>query len=125
MIRSVKPILAASMFCILALAAIGGCEGGTSSETVGMVEETAGQDVISGRTDPGNTLGLYSADFLPHLDQGFAMTVTADSSGTFVFPISAFDPTLGPLEIVIVPDSDVAGDEAVKKLSVDDLKKLR
>lgn len=78
--------LAASIGAYLATAmAIGGCEGGTSSETVGMVEETAGQDGITGRTDPGNTLGLYSADFLPHLEQGFAMTVTADSTGAFAF----------------------------------------
>jgi len=81
--RPEKWILAA-LLCGYVAAMIG-CEGGTSSETVGIVEETAGQNGITGRTDPGNKLGLYSADFLPHLDQGFAMTATADSTGAFSF----------------------------------------
>lgn len=80
-------MVAVSLGGYLAMTAIfGGCEGGTSSETVGMVEETAGPDKITGRTDPGNTLGLYSADFQPHVNSGFAMTITADSNGNFTFP---------------------------------------
>jgi len=71
---------------LLASAGLGGCEGGgTSSETVGMVEETAGPEGITGRTDPGNTLELYSADFLPQSNLGFAKSVTADSAGAFAF----------------------------------------
>jgi hypothetical protein len=50
-----------------------------------MVEETAGRDGIMGRTDPGNTLELYSADFLPQANLGFAKSVTADSAGSFAF----------------------------------------
>lgn len=84
--RSQKWFLAASLGgYLMTAAALGGCMGGTSSETVGVVEEKAGQDNITGHTDPGNKLGLYSSDFLPHLDQGFAMAVTADSTGSFAF----------------------------------------
>jgi hypothetical protein len=77
--------LLASLLAFLATAGWGGCEGGTSSETVGMVEETAGRDGITGRTDAGNSIGLYSADFRPHLNSGFAQTATADSNGSFAF----------------------------------------
>lgn len=82
-------ILAGSLGFFLASAGLGGCEGGTSSETVGitagMVKETAGQDGIIGSTDPGNTLELYSADFQPQSNSGFAKSVTADSAGAFAF----------------------------------------
>jgi hypothetical protein len=77
--------LLAMLLAFLATAGWDGCEGGTSSETVGMVEETAGRDQILGRTDAGNSVGLYSADFRPHLNSGFAKTATADSNGTFAF----------------------------------------
>lgn len=75
---------------LLASAVLGGCAGGSSSETVGlwphgMVIATTGGDEITGRTDPGNIVGLYGADFKPHLDSGYARTATADSSGGFAF----------------------------------------
>jgi hypothetical protein len=82
-------ILVGSLGLLLASVGLGGCDGGTSSETVGikagMVEETAGRAGISGRTDPGNTLELYSANFLPQADSGFAKSITADSAGNFDF----------------------------------------
>lgn len=64
---------------------LGGCDGGTSSETVGMVEAAAGRTGITGKTDPGNEVALYAADFLPHLERGFAQTGKADSNGRFAF----------------------------------------
>lgn len=78
-------ILVFLLGALLVSAGLGGCEGGTSSETVGMVEETAGRDGIMGSTDPGNTLELYSADFLPQSNLGYAKAVTADSAGAFSF----------------------------------------
>jgi len=78
-------LLVSSLGLLLAAVELSGCEGGTSSETVGMVEETAGRDAIIGRTDPGNTLDLYSADFLPQANLGFAKAITADSTGAFAF----------------------------------------
>jgi hypothetical protein len=81
--RALGTVLAA---VALSAAGFGGCDGGTSSETVGAVVATAGQADISGRTDPGNSLGLYSADFLPHAGEGFARSLSADSTGGFVFP---------------------------------------
>jgi hypothetical protein len=82
-------ILVGTLGLLLAATELGGCEGGTSSETVGMrtemVTETAGRDAITGRTDPGNALELYAIDFLPQANLGFAKTVTADSVGAFAF----------------------------------------
>lgn len=71
--------------CLAAGSGMGGCEGGTSSETVGMVEVAPGPGGMAGRTDAGNTVSLYAEGFLPHLDQGFADTVTADRDGAFAF----------------------------------------
>jgi len=68
------------------LGSLDGCEGGTSSETVGMAEATPTADQIAVRTDPGNSVGLYAADFLPYSDSGFSKSVTADSNGIAVFP---------------------------------------
>ena len=62
-----------------------GCEGGSSSETVGMAEATPTADQIAVRTDPGNRVGLYAADFLPYSDSGFAQSTMADSNGVAVF----------------------------------------
>ncbi|MBW8888664.1 MAG: carboxypeptidase regulatory-like domain-containing protein [Fibrobacteres bacterium] len=82
-------ILFGSLGLLLAAAGLGGCDGGTSSETVGVKEEkveaTAGPNAITGRTDSGNSLELYSVDFLPQANLGFAKAVTADSTGAFTF----------------------------------------
>jgi hypothetical protein len=72
--------------CLGALGGVGGCEGGTSSETVGMAEATPAADQIAVRTDAGNSVGLYSADFLPFSDSGFSSSATADSNGMALFP---------------------------------------
>jgi hypothetical protein len=69
----------------------GGCNGGSSSETVsfdeGSVEVTSTELALSGRTDAGNWVALYAADFLPHLDSGFADTLRADAHGRFAFTL--------------------------------------
>jgi hypothetical protein len=44
--------------------------------------------------------------------------------GTFCFPVAAFDPSKGPIEIVVIPVSSKSGDEAVKKLSRKDLEEM-
>ncbi len=44
--------------------------------------------------------------------------------GEFIFPLQVFDPALGPLEIVVIPQDGEPGDEAIKKLKVKDLQKL-
>jgi hypothetical protein len=71
--------------CLAAGSGLGGCEGGTSSETVGFVEAVPGSGGISGRADAGIAVSLYAADFQPHLDLGYADTVTADREGAFAF----------------------------------------
>jgi hypothetical protein len=87
--RALLPILAAICIFMPALGGIGGCDGGTSSETVGvatgMVEATPGADGIACRTEAGTVLGLYSEDFQPHSDIGFAKTAIADPEGKFAF----------------------------------------
>lgn len=86
-------------------AALLGCEGGgTSSETVGFgrVEAVSGPAGISGRTEPGLRVGLYHVGYLPHLDSGFADTVTAGSDGRFAFPAL---PT-GGFNLVVARPSD-------------------
>lgn len=67
------------------LSCMGGCEGGNSSETVGMVSITLGETGVEGRMDAGSWVGLYAAGYLPHVDSGFADTVRADSDGRFAF----------------------------------------
>jgi hypothetical protein len=80
----------AKLFAAAAVAAClgmsGGCEGGTSSETVGMAEATPAADQIAVRTDAGNSVGLYAADYLPYSDSGFARSAIADSNGIALFP---------------------------------------
>lgn len=84
--RGFGPVLAALFACLVAAGSgLGGCDGGTSSETVGFVEAIPGSVGISGRTDAGNSVSLYSADFQPHLDRGFAESVTAGPDGGFSF----------------------------------------
>jgi len=51
-----------------------------------MAEATPASDQVAVRTDAGSSVGLYSADFLPHTNTGFARTVTADSEGIALFP---------------------------------------
>ncbi len=73
---------------ILAWAGLGGgCVegGGSSSETVGLVTGVSGREGIKGRTDAGNFVGLYSANYLPQSGSGFADTVHADANGAFSF----------------------------------------
>jgi len=67
------------------LSGLDGCEGGSSSETVGMAEATPAADQISVRTDPGNRVGLYAADYRPFPDSGFAQSTAADSNGIALF----------------------------------------
>lgn len=45
--------------------------------------------------------------------------------GSFWFPLSAFDPAKASLQVVIVPEVGDVGGEAVKTLTVGDLKKLQ
>jgi hypothetical protein len=87
--RALLPILAAMCILMPAVGGLGGCDGGTSSETVGFaagkIEATPGVTGIAGRTDAGNLLGLYSDDFQPQANLGFAKSATADSAGRFAF----------------------------------------
>lgn len=82
------PGLVVSWF-LFALAGFSGCNGGSSSETVsfaeGSVEVISTELALSGRTDAGNWVALYAADFLPHPDSGFADTLLADAHGRFAF----------------------------------------
>lgn len=79
----------AYLFPILAAGGLEGCEGGTSSETVGMdqgiIEATPGRSGIAVSAEPGISLGLYAEDFRPQANSGIAITATADSGGKFAF----------------------------------------
>lgn len=74
---------------LFVVSGFGGCNGGSSSETVsfdeGSVEVISTELALSGHTDAGSWVALYAADFLPHLDSGFADTLRADAHGRFVF----------------------------------------
>lgn len=67
------------------LSCMGGCEGGNSSETVGIVSITLGEARVEGRMEAGSWVGLYAAGYLPHVDSGFADTAWADLDGRFAF----------------------------------------
>jgi hypothetical protein len=86
--KSVSGWLGAGILTLASLVGImglGACDGGTSSETVGGIAATTDVDEIRVTTDAENEVGLYSVDFLPHLDSGFAVTARVDSKGIFTF----------------------------------------
>lgn len=92
----ILPIFALFLL-LLSLSGIGGCDGGSSSETVsfepGQIEVFSEPSAIKGRTDAGNWVALYATDYLPHRDSGFADTSRADAQGRFVFtrmPVGAY-----------------------------------
>ena len=73
-------------------ALLGGCDGGSSSETVGMAqgiaEATSSADGIAVRTDAGNSVGVYAAGYIPYLDpaaSGFADSAAAGADGIALF----------------------------------------
>lgn len=80
-----RPGARALLTALTAACGLIGCEGGTSSETVGIVKAAPGRSGITVRTDPGIALGLYSEDFRPQANAGFAKAATADSTGRFAF----------------------------------------
>ncbi len=89
------------------LGGLDGCEGGSSSETVGMAEATPTADQIAVRTDPGNRVGLYAADYRPYPESGFAQSTTADSNGIALFT------RLGPGQYQVLVRQVLAGKAAL------------
>jgi hypothetical protein len=88
-LRFAKWPLALTLLLGVSGAGLGGCEGGTSSETVGFepneVEVTLEANSIKGRSGKGNAVSLFAIEFQPQLDSGFRQDIAPDSQGHFHF----------------------------------------